>query len=1183
MIELDQRYRLLQPIGRGGVGEVFEGLQLALDRRVAIKLLRPELTARPEVVSRFEQEARTTCRLQHPNVVTVYDVGTAPNGGRFLVMELLDGLTLAEALERGPFSLERSLDVAGQIARGMGAGQGVGLVHRDLKPENIHLVGEDHAHVKILDFGLARLRDGALAEPGAEVERSLRNSLEQARRSGSSSLETMAPGGAGTWVPEDPPRPPLATVPPIGGEADPRLTRPGALVGTPRYMAPEQALAWAVDHRADIYAFGCILYEMVTGRAPFEEASIEDYLRAHVHGVVRPPSELAPVQKEVEELILHCLHKDPAARWPDWAAVQEELRLIRGVSAPRGQLAEPRELKRPTEPFRFLLPFQASSAVVFYGRDADTQRFLSTWEHPDQPPLVALTGASGVGKTSFLHARLLPALEDTGHELLVVQGSERPTEALRDAARRTLARLSGEVEDRPLAELLDQLSARAGRPVAVVLDQLEELFTAGTEADHQRFQADVAALLGGGDGGVRLLLSLREDYLGQLLRTLHPLPVDQLLRTLPLRPLQPADLVEALEGPGRPGLPVDYPPFTFQRGLAEEIVADLLADDAGEVAPRVQAVGHLLWQMVASGGQPHIITREHYTERLGGAHGILGRLLDEAIAGLDQADRGLAKELLRALTHLPGSATSRPSGESSLIGEHSDPERAREVLRRLESRYRLIQGFSDPRWPGERAYRVAHEALIARIQAYGEELSERNRARQIFRQGLDLWLRNGRQSVDLLVEEHFEVVQRNVGELVFRTPDQRTFYRQSHDRNYEAWVAREITEKKQARKARFLRMGLPVLTLLVGWGAGELRTGFSAFGANYARVHDALDTHEADLRGLSMRYARLGGLQLLAPDLRDADLTSADLTGAQLESAQLQGAILEGAALDKAVLVGADLTGARLLRASFPQADLRKATVDTDRVGADFTGAIFDASTDWGQEPPPKGAVGPGSEAAMAVLSMMAFEDLDLEDIDLQEAELQWASFRGSYMVGANLQDVQAEHVDLSRTKLGNARLTGATLTGASLADADLANAVLTGADLSGASLVGARLGGAELSSANLAGAVADGRTLWPAGVQPQALGAVLLVPGVDLSGVDLSGRDLRGATLRGLDLSGQALRGADLEMATLTGADLREADLRDADLRGANLDGADLRGAKLEGADMTAASTTGALMDQRY
>ncbi|MCP4810590.1 MAG: protein kinase [Proteobacteria bacterium] len=1158
MRQLDDRYRLIAPIGRGGVGEVYEGLQIALDRRVAIKLLRPELTMRAEVVSRFEREARTTCRLSHPNVVTVFDVGVAQGGGRYLVMELLDGRTLAEVIRHdGPMALEDALDIATQIARGMGAGQGVGLVHRDLKPENVMVLAEQR--VKILDFGLATLQQGKTDLQEGSVDEALRRSVDSLPP-GAPSLETMAPM-SDTWV--DTPKPPLES------QASSRLTRAGALVGTPRYMAPEQALAWEVDHRADIYAFGCVLFEALTGRAPFEEDTVHEYLAAHVHKPPPRPSLSAEVPAPLEQLILRCLEKDPGSRFADWAALSEELRRIQGVALPQTQRRTRKSERRPDEPYRFLQPFSSATASIFFGRDRDAERFLTTWEHPDQVPIVALTGSSGVGKTSFLYARVIPALEDIGHEVLVVRGGESPTRALARAVERRLARSSGERTERTeraLPMLLDELAALEGRPVAVVFDQLEELFTVGTTTDQAQFQADLAAVVGAGEASVRFVLSLREDFLGQLLRALYPLPTDQLLRAMPLRPLRPEDLRQALEGPGREGLPVEYAPFSFEPGLAVEIVQDLLEDDAGEVAPRVQAVGARLWAMVREEMDP-VITRDHYRSRLGGARAILARLLDEAIGDLDPTDQGLAKELLRALTHLPGSATSRPASQAGLLAAHSDVTQVSRVLDRLESRWRIIQGYADPRWPDERAYRIAHEALIARIQDYGEEASERNRARQLFLQGFELWLKNGRKEQDLLLEEHFAVVQRHVGELVLRNADQDRFYRASHTRNIDSWEQREIVEKKKARMQLFWRWGLPVVCVVTGWVLGQVPTDFSAAGAQWVRTQAFLGTDRAGFQGLTLRYAQLREVELLAPDFTEADLSGADLTDADLEQAIFARARLAQTSLDGASLLAADLSGAYVLGASFRQADLRKANVDLDPVGADFVGAIFDGATDWHGDPP-RGAVGPGADVRMMALDGMAFEKLDLTGLHGREAHASGTSFRESYLVGAELPDLHAPGATFAYSQLGAANLGGAVLTRASFAQADLTNASLAGADLSGAVLVGARLGAASLGGAELTGAIADARTNWPSGYQPTAMGVVLLAPGLPLEDLDLAGLDLSGASLAGLDLSG----------ADLSGATLRGVSLKGTDLTGANLAGADLSEASLVGADLTGASTDGVI-----
>ncbi|HJN73989.1 MAG TPA: serine/threonine-protein kinase [Myxococcota bacterium] len=1167
MTDLGSRYRILRPIGRGGVGEVYEGIQTALDRRVAIKLLRPELTVRAEVVSRFEREARTTCRLQHPNVVTVFDVGVAQGGSRYLVMELLEGRTLAEVMRKdGPLQLEAALAIASQICRGMGAGQGVGLVHRDLKPENVMLL--DEGRVKILDFGLATLQGGRAALDG-DIDEALRQSIEMVPPE-ARSLETMAPLGDDEDY-EDEVRPPR---PPLPSESPGRLTRAGALVGTPRYMAPEQALCWEIDHRSDIYAFGVILYEMLAGRAPFEADSVQGYLSAHVHTPPQPPSLFASIPHPVEQLVLRCLAKDPCARFEHWAALSEELRRIQGVTETRAKGRERTPERLPAEPYRFLAPFSPSTSAIFFGRDDDSGQFLEIWESGEDVPLLALTGSSGVGKTSFLYARIVPALEDIGHEVLVVRGSHEPTLALGQAVTRRLTRHSGETEDRPLPMLLDSLAEIEGRPIAVVLDQLEELFTAGESEDQARFQADIASVVGAGERGVRFVFSIREDYLGQLLRTLHPLPVDQLLRTMPLRPLSTEDLEEALLGPGRSGLPVDYAPFAMEPGLAAEIVRDLVEDDAGEVAPRVQAVGTRLWEMVKDSPEP-LISREHYRAGLGGAQGILGRILDEAIEDIEPGDRGLAKELLRALTHLPGSATSRPTSRSGLLAAHTNVEKVDEVLRRLESRWRIVQGYKDPRWPEERAYRIAHEALIARIQDYGEELSERNRARQLFRQGLELWLKGGKQEQDLLLDAHFEVVQQHVGSLVLRTREERAFYRQSHERNYDAWVAREITAKKAARRQRFWRYAAPLLFVALGWSVGQMPTDFAAANATWVRLLSFSGVDGAELQGTSLRFARLHGVRLFAADLSDTDLAGADLSGADLEKANLARASLEGTNLDGARLIGADLSEANLLGASFRQADLRRANLDADLLGSDFVGAIFDAHTIW-RDLPPRGAIGPGADASMMVLDRMVFQELDLSEIELNEAHAAEASFRGCHMSDARMLGMHAPRASFALARLGGADLTGAELPGASFAGTELTNAHLVGADLSGASLVGAKLLGASLGGATLDGAFADAKTRWPSDMQPEALGVILLVPGVPLADLRLSGLDLTGAQLRGLDLSGAKLRGSRLTNADLSEAILVDADLREADLTGTNLSDADLSGADLRDAKTGAALLNG-------
>ena len=218
-------YEVVGLLGAGGMGEVYRARDPRLARDVAIKVLPPRWITDPERLGRFEREARAAAALNHPNIIAVYDTGTS-DGVPFIASELLTGTTLREALTpEGPLAARKALDVAQQIARGLAAAHARGIVHRDLKPENI-FVGTDGV-VKILDFGLARLKEGSCST-----------------------------------TPEDP------TV------AD---TEAGRVLGTVGYMAPEQVRGQPADHRADIFAFGAILYEMLAGAA-------------RVHGRDAPPT-----------------------------------------------------------------------------------------------------------------------------------------------------------------------------------------------------------------------------------------------------------------------------------------------------------------------------------------------------------------------------------------------------------------------------------------------------------------------------------------------------------------------------------------------------------------------------------------------------------------------------------------------------------------------------------------------------------------------------------------------------------------------------------------------------------------------------------------------------------------------------------------------------------------------------
>ncbi|HEU4536512.1 MAG TPA: protein kinase [Polyangiaceae bacterium] len=266
---LSDRYRVTTLLGEGGMGEVYLGEHVLMRKRVAIKVLHPDMMAHDEVVARFEREAMAAAHIDHPNVATATDFGRTPEGSFFLVLEYIEGRSLRDALGAlGALPPARALHIARQVTLALVRAHELGIVHRDLKPENVMLVarGQDTDFVKVLDFGIAKV-------PVQELTGK-------------------------------------ATV------ADP-LTRMGVMYGTPEYMAPEQALGQSIDHRADLYALGVMLYEMVAGSRPFDANDPVSLVAMHITTAPEPPSARNPaagVPAPVEALVLGLMQKDPAAR-----------------------------------------------------------------------------------------------------------------------------------------------------------------------------------------------------------------------------------------------------------------------------------------------------------------------------------------------------------------------------------------------------------------------------------------------------------------------------------------------------------------------------------------------------------------------------------------------------------------------------------------------------------------------------------------------------------------------------------------------------------------------------------------------------------------------------------------------------------------------------------------------------
>jgi Protein kinase domain len=383
---LADRYELGPVLGQGGMARVHQGLDRQLDRQVAIKVLAAPFDRDHEFVERFRREARAAAGLSHPNIVAVFDSGS-DDGTNFIVTELVEGETLADRLGRdGPMPPADAVAVAVDIARALAAAHARGLIHRDIKPGNVMLLPD--GRVKVVDFGIARA------------------------------------AGSDT------------------------LTHTGVVLGSTAYLSPEQAGGQPVDERADLYALGCVLYEMLTGRVPFSADTPIATMYRHVNEEAPPPSTIAPVQPELEDVVLRCLEKDPKRRFASAAELETALLavpLARGGDTMRLETVGGAETQ-PVAPVvaaetQPVAPVGAVGAVI----DADGARAGPVPEAGGgggglgsrrPAPSHARTRGEPRGRRPWLIAALVVALLLAGTAVLIAATSDpwRPKAEAREAA-----------------------------------------------------------------------------------------------------------------------------------------------------------------------------------------------------------------------------------------------------------------------------------------------------------------------------------------------------------------------------------------------------------------------------------------------------------------------------------------------------------------------------------------------------------------------------------------------------------------------------------------------------------------------------------------------------------------------------------------------------------------------------
>ncbi|MCA9612037.1 MAG: protein kinase [Polyangiales bacterium] len=665
-------YEIVRELGRGGMGVVYQARDLVLGRRVALKQI---AYSEPELVRRLLAEARATARCHHENIVVIHEVDEH-EGRPYLVLEHLQGRTLGDLADEGTMPSRRAAELIVPVLRALVHAHGEGLVHRDLKPDNVFVTTS--GVVKVLDFGIAKVFE--------EEARAVRHSMDRMSR--------MSLGGP--------------------------HTHHDVVVGTLPYMAPEQLRGADVDGRSDLYAVGVILYELVVGHHPLGQALEPIHYVAFSQGSMPMPSldEAEGLDPALAGVLGRALASDPDERFADAAEMLAALERFVGSGA--------RALAQGEGPYPGLGAFDEAQAGLFFGRTADVRRVVHRLR---DHALVTVAGPSGVGKSSLVHAGVIPQLRAEGerYEVRVLRPGRRPLAALSGLAEWVdvgASELANRVSREPgaLASLLRARSRRKRTRIALVVDQFEELYTlCGDEEERARFTGILRSIADDDAGSLRVIVCVRGDFVHRVAE--DPQLVEQLTEGLLfLAPLGRSALREALVEPAR------LAGYRFEDDASVEAIVDA-SESAGDGAlPSLQFVAAKLWE--ARDSERRVLTRAAL-DALGGVEGALAAHADEVLSGLGPAARREARRLLPRL--VTPERTRAVETVEALLGAAEDRDAASRIVERLiEARLLVAHGDED----GERTVEIVHESLIERwpllaeaYEAQREELALRHQLR----------------------------------------------------------------------------------------------------------------------------------------------------------------------------------------------------------------------------------------------------------------------------------------------------------------------------------------------------------------------------------------------------------------------------------------------------------------------
>ena len=660
-------YEIEALLGQGGYGVVYRAHQSIVMREVAIKVILPKYANSPEFIRRFESEAQVVARLEHPHIVPLYDYWREPDSA-YLVMRYLRGGSLRERIDQqGILNVEEAGRVLEQVGAALTFAHRNGVVHRDVKADNILMDEDGNAYLG--DFGIAK-------EVGNE-------------------------GGSG-----------------------------GDIVGTPAYLAPEQIRGGEVGPQSDVYAFGIMLYEMLTGRRPFAEQTLATLVYKHLN-------EPLPLIDHVElnlppafnSIIQQATAKEVTERYPDALTLVREFQQVLRQGTETLEIALEEldlsdfELIETKNPYKGLRAFQQADAEDFFGRSEMIERVLDRLQEPEaQNNFLAVIGPSGSGKSSLIKAGVLPALRKGR-----IEGSENWFYAEMVPSHDPLEELAAallSVATAPLPGMVDllrtdpnglargvqeALPTQDGKLV-LMIDQFEEVFTqVESESDRQQFLDLVLAAVSSEDSPVIIIATLRADFydrpllyqnFGELIRQ----------RTELVLPLSDRELEEAISGPAyRVGA-------VLEEGLIELILQDV-REQPGALPLLQYALTELFERRDGA-----LLTTTAYQE-IGGTLGALARRAEEVYKEFDDAGKEMVRQMfLRLVTLGEGTEDTRRRILQSELMTLAQPQLVESVIDYF-GRYRLLTFDRDEATRGA-TVEVAHEALIRQWERLREWLDE---------------------------------------------------------------------------------------------------------------------------------------------------------------------------------------------------------------------------------------------------------------------------------------------------------------------------------------------------------------------------------------------------------------------------------------------------------------------------